>query len=450
MCREYPGPRCSNHARITMDKATKDLEEAKALYPAGSLEVKIAERDYHEAVESYRSTPDGLAELATESPELVEKYQKIRDYQVEALNEIRSGRFEKMSSLLTSTQSFFDKDEIPTVLASVRKVSEKNHAKQLETTPESHHSLSEDEKKHHYLSILNHYENKLREAQSGSLTSNQMDTLTELRAQKAPIEITSFEAYGQAFSALSQSRESMRKEVQRIAMLQDVSPKVAGAYHDAYRKEYAAKYAHLPSKEQPNPPKEWIEGEYVTTGFQNDATTRLAPSDPATMYATYRLRSDMKSIPDYLKHSRNVATLSVEKENVNIILCNSKGKEIENSQISLNDIHGATEKLHDRIIVLGNDNETKNWLLALSKKASLKSTVLSTNEFSSKHFNLPDNSMNTLCQAMNVDGSSGTRANLTMNAYLAARSKVSSKWNSKSPRRKASPLDELPLQSRWS
>lgn len=451
MCREYPGPRCSNHARIAVEKALKDLEEAQALYPAGSLEIKIAERAYHEAVENYRATPDGLAELASTSPELVEKYQKARDFQVEALNEIRSGRFEKISSLLSSTQSFFDEEEISSVLASVRKFSEKNHLKQLETPSGSHSELSEDERKHHYLSVLNHYESKLREAQRGVLTKEQMDTLTELRTQKAPIEITSLEAYGQAFAALSQSREAMRKEIQRISTLQDVSPKVAGAYHDAYRKEYDAKYAHLPAKEQPNPPKEWVEGEYASTGFQNDITTRLAPSDPATMYATYRLRSDMKSIPDYLKNSRNIATLSVEGENVNILLCNSKGKEIENVRIPLNDAHAASEKLHDRIIVLGNDNTTKNWLVELSKKAPLKSSILPTNEFSSKHFNLPDNSMTTFYQAMHTDNESGTNADLTMKAYLVAKNKVASKWNSKSPRRKAAPLnDEVFIQSRWS
>ena len=451
MCREYPGPRCSNHARVTMDKALKDLEEAKALHPAGSLEVKIAERAHHEAVENYRATPDGLAELASTSPELVEKYQKTRDFQVEALNEIRSGRFDKISTLLNATQSFYDQEEISSVLASVRKVSEKSHVKQIETSSERRNDLSEDEKKHHYLSILNHYENKLREAQRGSLTATQMDALTELKAQKAPVEITSLEAYGQAFSALSQSREAMRKELQRIATFQDVSPKVAGAYHDAYRKEYASKYAHLPAKEQPNPPKEWVEGEYASTGFQNDITTRLAPSDPASMYATYRLRSDMKSIPDYLKNSRNIATLSVEKENVNILLCNSKGKEIENTRISLNDTHAASEKLHDRIIVLGNDNETTNWLVGLSKKAPLKSSVLSTNEFSSKHFNLPDNSMTTFYQAMNIDSESKDKADITMKAYLAAKGKVASKWNSKAPRRKADPLDdEVFIQSRWS
>lgn len=451
MCKEYPGPRCSNHARITMDKAEKNLEEAKALYPAGSLEIKIAERAYHEAVENYRATPDGLAELASTSPELVEKYQKTRDFQVEALNEIRSGRFEKISTLLNDTQSFFDQEEISSVLASVRKVSEKNHVKLLEASSEGSVALSEDEKKHHYLSVLNHYENKLREAQRGSLTTEQMEILTELKAQKAPIEITSLEAYGQAFSALSQSRDAMRKELQRIATLQDVSPKVAGAYHDAYRKEYAAKYAHLPAKEQPNPPKEWVEGEYVSTGFQNDITTRLAPSDPASMYATYRLRSDMKSIPDYLKNSRNIATVSVENENVNILLCNSKGKEIENTRIPLNDTHAASEKLHDRIIVLGNDNQTKGWLVELSKKAPLKSSILSTSEFSSKHFNLPDNSMATFYQAMHTDNESGTDAILTMKAYLTAKTKVASKWNSKAPRRKALPLnDEVFIQSRWS
>lgn len=434
-----------------MDKALKDSEEARSLFPADSLEVKTAERAYHEAIESYRATPDGLAELSETNPELVGKYQKIRDFQVEALNEIRSGRFGKISSLLTSTQSFFDKEEIHSILGSLRKISEKSCIKNLETSPEGHAELSNDEKRHHYLSVLNHYENRLREAQSGVLTKEQMDVLTELKSQKAPIEITSLETYGKAFSALAQSRDSMRKELQRIATLQDVSPKVAGAYHDAYRKEYSSKYAHLPAKEQPNPPKEWVEGEFSTTGFQNDPTTRFAPSDPASMYATYRLRSDMKAIPDYLKNSRNIATLSMENEKLHILLCNSKGKEIENVQISSDDAHTAIEKLQSRIIVLGNDTKTKEWLVDLSKKAPLKSSVLSTNEFTSKHFNLPDNSLTSFYQVTKTEHESGSNADLTMKAYLQAKAKVSSKWNSKAPRRKAAPLnDEIFIQSRWS
>lgn len=449
MCTELPGPRCSNHARTAMNKAFQDLEQARALHPADSLEVKTAERAYHEAVEAYRATPDGLAELASESPELVEKYQKTRDYQVEALNEIRSGRFAKVSSLLNSTQTFFDSQEISTILTAVRRTSERSHIKSLENPSGSSQTLSEDEKKHHYLSILNQYETRLREAQSGSLTSEQMTTLTELRAQKPPKEITSLEAYGQAYSALIQSRETMRKEIQRISTLQDVSPKIAGAFHDAYRDEYNTKYAHLPTKEQPNPPKEWIEGEYSTTGFQNDVTTRLAPSDPATMYATYRLRSDMKSIPDYLKNSRNIATISIdEAQNVNIILCNNKGKEIANSTLPATDLHKAAEKLQGRIIVMGTDNETKSWLLGLSKKTPLRSSVLSTTEFSSKHFSFPDNSLQTLAQGVNVE-TSGSPAETTMKSYLASKTKINSKWNSKAPRRHAPPLDELPLNSRW-
>lgn len=431
-----------------MDRASNALTEARTQHPMGSLEVKTSERDYREALESFLATPDGLAQIANESPELVRKYQKMRDYQVEALNEIRSGRFSKMTSLLTSSQSFYEQQEITTVLSSLRRISEKSHIKQIGDATRSSTEQSEEEKKHHYLSLLNYYETRLREAQRGSLTTDQMDALTELRQQKPPKEITTLETYGQAFAGLVKSREAMRKEIQRISVMQDVSPKIAGAYHDAYRKEYQSEYAHLPAKQQPNPPREWVEGRYGTTGFQNDSSTMLAPSDAATMYATYRLRSDMQAIPDYLKNSRNTASVSIEDNDVNIILCNSKGKEIENSYIQSSDVHTAAEKLQGRIIVMGNDSEAKDWLSSLSKKASLRSSVIPTSDLSSKHLNLPDNSMTTFYQALNVEGA-GTRAANTMQAYLAARTKISAKWNSKAPRRYASPLEELPLESRW-
>lgn len=428
-----------------MDNALKHLSDAKASFPAASLEVKTAERNYHEAVETYRTTPDGLLQVAKTNPELVHKYQKTRDYQVEALNEIRNGRFSKISSLLTSSQDFFDEEEANSVLHSLRKASDRMHIKDVskETT-----ELSKDEQNRQYQSILNHFEARLKERQRGALTSEQMETLTALRGQVPPKESTSLTTYGQALSALAQSRHVMKKEIQRIATLQDVSPTIAGAYHDAYRQEYKTKYANLAPKQQPNPPKEWVEGQYGTTGFQNDATTRLAPSDPATMYATYRLRSDMKAIPDYLKNSRNIATLNVENGNAHIVLCNNKGKQVENTHIPVDDIPKAITTLQGRIMVLNNDADTKDWLLALSKSGNLKSSVISTTEFSSKHFNLPDNSIPTLCQAMKVEPN-GPKAEATMKAYLAARNKVSSSWNSKAPRRHAPPLEDMPLDTRW-
>ena len=453
MCKEYPGPRCSSHAKMAKDRAEKVLHETMAANrnadSTNNLAIELARRDYNEALMAYNATPDGIETLLkSKETQLAHCAKKKRDYQIEALNEIRSGRFPAMSSLLTETQSLFDKEEVETILSSVRRITEKNHLHQLQDASVEHRELSEAEKNHYYISTLNQYEQRLREAQSGSLTKRQMDLLTKLRQQKTPQEITSLDTYAKAFTGLAKAKDAMRKEIRVIAVLQDVSPQVAAAYHDAYREQFKNEYAHLPAKEQPNPPKEWVEGSSSDTGFQNDVTTSIAPSDPATMYATYRLRADMNAIPDYLKNSRNIATVNVEEGQVSIVLCNSKGKQLESSTLLLNDVQSAAEKLQNRIIVLNSHPSTKNWLSSLSNRTNLKSSVLPIGEFSSKHLNLPNKSVNMLCQAVNVP-TTGPQADVTMKAYLAAKSKIGTQWKSKARRRQLPQIEGMPLASRW-
>lgn len=446
MCKESPGSRCSSHTRVALKKAQDELDAARLKFPADSIEIKIAERNLKEAQENFYATPDGLSELKELNSASYLKYQKTRDYQNEALNEVRSGRLGMVSELVTGTQSFYDEDEVKSIVSSTRKIMEAKLLSEYENGIKKE-SLSDDEKISAYTALINNYESYLQNNQQGSLTVSQMETLTKLRAAKAPQEESTLETYRQVFSALAQSKKSMKKELNRIAILQDVSPQVTEAYHDAYRQEYKAKYAPLEAKLQPNPPKEWVDGSYSSTGFKNDTTTHIAPSDPASMYATYRLRSDMKAIPDYLKNSRNLATISVENEMINLRINNSKGKELESLSIPANNNYDAIEKLQGRIIILDNSTETRQWLLDVTKKAPLKSSILSTTEMTSKQLNLPDNSLSTFSQAMKVTGKN--RSEVTMNAYVKARKQVESKWNSKAQRRNAPPLAEMPLSSRW-
>lgn len=444
MCTEKPGPRCSNHASKKKERKWETLVENRKKYPADSLEVKEAERGYYEACEEYKSTPDGLEELKNSNDDTYSKYARIRDYQVEALNEIRNGRQEKISTLVTSMQTFYDEDEVASVLAAARR--------QEENSSENDESLNKEEATNQYFSMLNNYEEELKSSEQ--LTQKQKKLLTELRRMKPPKEQVSIDTYKNLLSHLSSSQIALKKELQKISILQDVSMKVSQAYHDAYRQEYKDKYASLPAKQQPNPPENWVEGDYTTTGFINDPTTRMAPADAASMYATFRLRSDTEAIPDYLKNSRIIATANVDnKENkVAVVLYNNKGKEVDrivsSTQTSL---HSVAEKLRGKIIVLDNDQPSRLWLSELNKQSPLNSSVISTNELSSKHLNLPDNSLATLCQATSTPyvKSLEGKATSVLESYFGSRKRVQAKWASKSPRKNASPLDNLPLTSRW-
>jgi hypothetical protein len=446
MCKTAPGPRCSNHVGIQRANAWEALTAAKKNYPADSLEVKAAERAYYDATEAYKSTPSGLEELAEKSSPDLEKYTKIRAFQTEALAEIKNGRMNKINELATARQSFYDDQEMLSVSEATRKAEETKMLEQEVTVP------TREEKRNQYFSMLNQYENDL--ADKGQLTSHNKQLLGELRSMTPPKEMVTLQAYQNVNRNAGLSREALRKELSRIATIQDVSLKVVEAYHDGYRKDYSANYEHLPVKLQPNPPEKWVTGEFQGTGFQNDKTTSLVPSDKASMYATYRLRADANAIPDYLKNSRILASTKVDAEagNVSVVLYNNKGREIDRQQYPLSSHpHEVADKLRGKIIVMDSDNASRAWLSDLNKKTSLNSSVLNLTDLSSKHLNTPDNSLETICQSTGVDygNKSNQSPDTVLKAYFGARQKIEAKWKSKSPRKKAAPLESVPLTSRW-
>jgi hypothetical protein len=427
-----------------MEEAWASLTAVRAKSDSESLELKEAERAYYEAVEEYKSTPDGLEELLTTDPESHARYAAIREFQMEALSEVKQKRVGKITALASMAQTFYDEEEMESVLDSVRRVEER---KMLNFSDET----TKEDKKNAYFSMLNNYENQLKE--QGTLDSHSRELLQELRSMKPPREIVSLNTYSAFLSYLPQSKDALRKEIQKIAVMQDVSPKVAAAYHDAYRAEYNRTYSQLPVKNQPNPAKECVEGSYTSTGFKNDSSTMLAPADPATLYATYRLRSDPKAIPDYLKNSRILASahLDTESNEIGIVLFNNKGKEIERFTTKESTPHLAADKLNGKIIIMDTDPASRSWLVGLNKKIPLNSSMFSTTELSSKHLDLPDNSLVTLCQATGVkerDGLEG-KSESVLQAYFSGRQQITKNWRSKAARRDAPPLDELPLTSRW-
>jgi len=447
MCKTAPGPRCSNHVGIQRSNAWENLNEAKKNHSADALEVKTAERAYYDASEAYKSTPSGLEELAAQGSPDLEKYTKIRDFQTEALAEVKNSRVDKMNELATARQSFYDKQEMLSIAEATRKAEE---AKALHEN--NNIQFSREEKRNQYFSVLNQYESDL--ADKGQLTSRNKQLLNELRNMTPPKEMMTFQAYQNINRNAEASRGALRKELSRIATIQDVSLKVAEAYHDGYRKDYITNYEHLPVKLQPNPPEKWVTGEFNGTGFQNDKTTSLVPSDKASMYATYRLRSDANAIPDYLKNSRILASTKVNSEagEVAVVLYNNKGREVDRQQYPLSTHpHEIAEKLRGKIIVMDNDNISRAWLSDLNKKTTLDSSVLNLTDLSSKHLNTPDNSLKTICQSTETDYSekSDQAPETVLKAYFGARHKIETKWKSKSPRKKAAPLDSVPLTSRW-
>lgn len=444
MCKEWPGPRCSNHALRKKEKAWKALAALKPADNENSLEVKQAKKVYLEAAEEYLATPDGIKQLEEENPELASVYRQKRKYQLEALREIKMGRTALISALLSKTQTFYDEDEISTVLQAYRRKTEE--ASLQSNLGEENQGTSST-----YQAMLGKYEETLKA--QGQFTAETRDQLLKLRQMDAPEKLNTVDVYRNMFTALSQSKTELTKEITRLATLQDVTPKVAAAYYDAYRDEYKTRYAHLPSKEQPNPPAEWVEGDYHSTGYQSN-NTFLAPSDPASMYAVYRLRSDSNAIPDYLKQSRILASMNIDQDKGEavVVLYNNKGKMVET--LIAPTTHPPIElanKLTGKIIVTDDDPVTRSWLSNLNKQTPLNSSVLSVTDLSVKQLNVPDLSLDTLCQTTSTDLNSSFegRPVSLLEAYFASRKMITSKWKSKSVRKNAPSLETTPLTSRW-
>lgn len=443
MCKEWPGPRCSNHALRKKEKAWKALTALKSTQEENSLEVKQAKKVYLEAAEEYLTTPDGIKQLEEENPELAKVYRQKRKYQLEALREIKMGRTELVSALLSKSQNFYDEEEIATVLQAHRRKSE-------ESSLQSGIKESEDTSST-YQAALGKYEEALKA--QGQFNAETRDKLLQLRQMDSPDEQNTVEVYRSMFTALSQSKTELTKEITRLATLQDVTPKVAAAYYDAYRNEYKTHYANLPAKEQPNPPTEWVEGEYNSTGYQSN-NTFLAPSDPASMYAVYRLRSDSNAIPDYLKQSRILASMNINQGEGKavVVLYNNKGKMVETLVAPTS--HPPIEianKLTGKIIVTDDDPATRSWLSGLNKQTPLNSSLLSVTDLSVKQLNVPDLSLDTLCQTTSTDINTSFegRPVTLLEAYFTSRKIINTKWKSKSVRKNAPSLETTPLTSRW-
>lgn len=443
MCKEFPGPRCSNHAHLKKDKAWKALLDAQENNPVDSIEVKKAQKAYEDSVEEFKSTPDGLAMLPHQARH---QYQKTRDYQVEALNEMRNNRFSLIAQLIHRQQSFYDEQEVESVVESVRREEER---KAFTEPPED---LTLQERKQKYAVFLAQQKQEIETHQSYGQQESK-NILAQLNKIAAPKEQVTFNTYNAVKKALTTSQENLRREIQKIAVLQDVSTKVAEAYYDAYRNEYVNTYASLPKREQPNPPKEWVEGEFHHTGFKQDSSSKLIPTDPATLYAVYRLRSDRSAIPDYLKQSRIVASTTVDEtsKTVGVVLYNNKGKKINEETYTSSQPHEIAERLRGRIIVMDSKVESRNWLVQLNKQLPLNSSVISLSDLGTKHLNTPDNSLKTFSQTVKSSYKTGViQTPITvLESYFKARALVQAKWQSKSPRKQAATIEDLPLTSRW-
>lgn len=466
MCSKHPGPRCSGHTLDALRDSQKEFAEVSQKHAPESLQYVESESKLRQAQYNYNCSPDGI-NAAKEQSELhpsdlklrdnYEKYAQRREQQVTALAEIESGRVQNLANVFTRTQKFYDTEEMNSIIDSSRRNSEKValHKGQQHVDIES--------AKREYDNLLSTCERVVRKANNVDKVFN--DSITTLRKMEAPTSMATLKAYSDTLRVLPKSKASLKAELVRTASLQNVKPSILTAYYDAYRQQYNEQFAHLGNTERPDPPKEWVYGSNANGygGYKNDPKTVFAPSDPASMYALYRLRTDSSAIPDYMKTSSSVASVHAqespeENPDAQIILnfANPKGKTLgsytagEQGRTLKTFIPELRTQLQGKRIVAASENSGLVWLMSkLNEDTPNHYSALTLADMNRKYLHVPAANVQRICEKTGSHYDPENMAQSTVEAFINSQKQASTKWRSKKSRRDAPPLKDIPLTTRW-
>jgi DNA polymerase III epsilon subunit-like protein len=503
MCEEFPGPRCSYDAAKKVQARQRRLLEAQEKFGANSHQALLAQARYDKAVEEYDATPEGIQALTTQiatdptdniATRRLYVGESIRALQTNALKEIKMQRVSNLAFITSGIKDFYDAEEAESIITSNRENAEKykfyKNAKPIDYT-------SDEE---HYAKYVENLKIALHNKFEGKVPAEYTKAVEALKDMPAPDGVN-MGAYDSLPRAFDTSRRQMISEIRNAAALQGVSPKIAAEYYEAYRKQYKDNFASLPTSERPDPPENWVRGEFANSGYAKDFTSSFAPHDPASMYAIYRLRADQSAIPDYMKQSQAIASIDLETagpegregfepENGRIIevgikIYSPNGKVVgtvdqlikpEESflqahgtgamhihKISPADLEGKPDwrtispqisnALKGKILLAQYAPFEKKWLTHHLSDFSKDTPVIDTMEISRKHYDLPDNKLETICNNIGVPYTNGHRAMHDAEAagdvYFKQRKAIQKMWATKTARKKAPALTVIPSNSRW-
>jgi hypothetical protein len=484
MCEVYPGPRCSHEMEKKVSTRSAALDKAVKRYGANSPEASLASVRLHTAEQEYQSTPKGIAELTAQAQsepteENVTKFRKAeltRQLQTSALNEINNKRFEAVVTLGAENETFLDAEEKRSILEAAR---ENQERQALHNPLDTVEPVSNEE----YMGYIEQLEDTLSKKYDNKMPFELKEQIENLKLMTPPDSV-SFNAYKSYPKVLDKSKQSLNREITKIASIQGVNKNVAQAYYEGYRQQYANEFAGLPKTERPDPPNDWVRGETATSGYTQDPTSAFSPRDAASLYAVYRLRSDDNATPDFLKTSQNIASLELETvpaiknkldpkadtiTGVSVVSFNNKGKEVSRYYQKVDDtaepITGDTKKLSNvlpqvtsllegKTLLTQNNFYQHNWLQnhLQGYNSDKRATMIDTQDMSRKHLDLPSHNVKTILSSLQVtaqDNTPGGSAATTGLAYFEMRKYVRKTWNSKPARRDAPTLKTTPLSSRW-
>jgi hypothetical protein len=451
MCEVSPGPRCS----YDMDRRLKARKaaylNAAKKYGKTSPEATLLKAKLVNAQLDYDATPEGLDSLKQQIAansndekikERLNKAVTVRQMQSNALAEIRNNRVDSMASTYLAVSTFFTKEEISSVVESSRELQEE---KKLLS---SDNSTSVEDRDMRYKKLIQNLEAFNTEFYKGNIPLKVQKSFNVLRSLDTPDEVN-LRTYETLSHIIQHSKKQLEQQIINIAALQNTSPKIAQTYYDAYREQYANDFSKLDAVNQPNPPESWVKGEFKNSGYTQDPTSRFAPHDKASMYAMYRLRSDDNAIPDYMKQSKQYASIQTTKntagdiKTIKVSSYNTAGKCVKSIQLNNapNLMTNVSHELEGKIL-LSNPTEQK-----IASTIGNKIETIDSREFLTKHFDLPSYSSDFVKNQLVT--SQKTLNDSNVEVFFTARKKVRQAWKAK-PARANAPVIMTPFPTnRW-
>ncbi len=441
--------------------------EAVKKYGSTSWEASLALERLEQAKKEFQSTPEGIKQLVEEceikpNDESVVRElwiaETTRKLQTNALKEVNNHRVKNFATLIVGLKGFYDDAEAESLIESVREHKEKTILSG-EISDIDFSTANENWK-----TFLANIENDLTLKYNGELPDNVSEALSNLKVMNTPDNV-SFGVYKNSLEAFQISRKQLASEIKTIAALQGVSPKIAAEYYEAYRNQYKTNFTSKPESERPDPPTSWLRGDFGFSGYANDPNTKFAPHDSASLYAVYRLRSDDKAIPDYVKQSRGYASISLQNPStIDIRLYNSNGKIVGRVQKNLTQSAGLTSEIKSfipeiadavdgKILLSMNQQHDSNWLQKIIPEYNVDTPLLTPGDLARKHFDLPNQKLKTICDSVGIKyplDSEAHNAELVADAFFQMRKHIQKQWQQKPSRKLALPLSYLPANSRWS
>jgi hypothetical protein len=439
MCEKKPGPRCNDKCKVR-DAKLAIYKSISKTHPKHSFEYNQALAELVIAQEVYDTTPKGIQELRTKletEPDAIHamRYAKgkaTRMMQSQALNEIETGRVNKIASLISDFDSFFSVEEIESIIQSSRENREKFIIQTLSNRVNSNEIFNPEDIDDEINEIIlnsgtqyKEYLNKIKHdiiKKDGILSKDYELALNELSLMKEPSNVN-LHAYKSVGFGIQKSKAQLATEINKIAALQDSSPQVVAEYFDAYLKHYKKKYSTLNSDKQPNPPKSWIESETVNTGLVNSSSSNFIPRDPATVYAIYKLRTDLEAIPDYLKLSTKITAIDNSRDGYEITQVSRSGKTIRKD-------HCNTDEELSRILV----KDVKDSVIMMAKvpdeiyaNSKNKHRFISLSDISEKHFDIYESKTSNIADFLKVNKN-------TLSIYSGLRKRILKTWSTKQSR----------------